>query len=98
MVSEKAWQGQVVELARMLGWRHFHAFDSRRSPSGYPDLTLVRDRVVWVELKSESGKPSAAQRSWLDALEAAGAEVYLWKPSDLEEVGRVLSRREAETQ
>jgi hypothetical protein len=78
----------------MLGWRHFHAFNSRRSPSGYPDLTLVRDRVVWVELKSETGKPSAAQRAWLETLEAAGGEVYIWRPSDLEEVGRVLGRRE----
>jgi hypothetical protein len=92
-MTEKEWQAQVLQLARMLGWRHFHAFNSKRSPSGYPDLTLVRDRVVFCELKSEAGKPTAAQRDWLDALEAAGAECYLWRPSDLELVGRVLSTR-----
>jgi VRR-NUC domain-containing protein len=59
------------------------------------DLTLVRDRVVWVELKTETGKVSAAQREWLDALKAAGAEAYIWRPSDLERVGQVLGRREA---
>jgi VRR-NUC domain len=94
-VSEQEWQTQVVRLARLLGWRHFHPFNSRRSPSGFPDLCLVRDRVVFAELKTERGKPSAEQAHWIEALEAAGAEVYVWRPSDLEQVGRVLGRRAA---
>jgi hypothetical protein len=98
MVSEKAWQAQVVELARMLGWLVYHTFNSRRSQAGFPDLTLVRERVVFVELKAERGKPTAEQAHWLEALEAADAEVYLWKPSSLEEVGRVLSRRETKAE
>jgi hypothetical protein len=53
-------------------------------------LVLVRDRVLVVELKSERGKPTAEQRRWLDALEAAGAEHYLWRPSSWPEVERVL--------
>jgi hypothetical protein len=51
----------------------------------------VKDRVIYVELKREGGKPTETQRRWLTALAQAGAEVYLWQPSDLDEVGLVLS-------
>jgi hypothetical protein len=93
-ITEKEWQAQVLDLARLCGWRHgYHTFDSRRSASGFPDLVLVRERVVFAELKSETGKLSAAQVAWLEALEAAGAEAYLWRPSDLVDVMQTLRRR-----
>lgn len=31
--------------------------------------------------------------SWLDSLTRAGAEVYVWRPSDLDEAGQVLGLR-----
>jgi VRR-NUC domain len=93
-LTEKEWQAQVKELATMLGYkRAYHTFDSRRSQSGFPDLVLVRDRVIFAELKRQDGKPSAAQKEWLDGLASAGAEVYLWRPSDLDEVATVLGKR-----
>ena len=93
-LSEKEWQAQLIELARQTGWtRIYHTHDSRRSAHGFPDLVLVRDRCVFAELKSESGKLSAAQQDWLDALAAAGAEVYCWRPSDLSLVAEILTRR-----
>ena len=94
-MTEKEWQAQVVALARTLGWTIFHTYDSRRSNPGLPDLILVRDRVVFAELKRESGKLSAAQDEWLARLRRAGAEHYVWRPRDLETVGAVLSRRAA---
>lgn len=93
-LTEKDWQRQVIELAGMLGYRHYHTHDSRRSPHGFPDLVFVsplRGRVIFAELKSERGKPSAEQEAWLRDLERAGAEAYLWRPGDLDEVGRVLA-------
>ena len=92
-MSEREWQTQVVTLARTLGWATYHTFDSRRSQPGMPDLILVRDRVLFAELKRESGKLSAAQDEWLARLRRAGAEHYVWRPRDLETVGAVLSRR-----
>lgn len=92
-MTEKVWQAQVVEVARTLGWRCYHTFDSRRSQPGFPDLVLVRDRVVFLELKSEKGKVSAAQQDWLQALADAGAEACVARPSDFDELGRVLARR-----
>jgi len=93
-MSERAWAAQVTELARTLGYqRSYHTFDSRRSSSGFPDLVLVRDRIVYAELKTAKGKLSAEQSGWLDALAQAGGEAYLWRPADLDEVAKVLGKR-----
>lgn len=87
---ERKWQKIVTRLARTLGWLVYHTYDSRRSAKGFPDLVLVRDRVVWAELKSLRGRLRAMQGVWLDALRAAGQEVYLWRPCDLDRVKEVL--------
>jgi hypothetical protein len=81
-------------LAPQLGWdRRYHTYRSKRSPSGFPDWCLARDRIIFVELKAEKGKPTPEQVSWLTALTAAGGEVYLWRPTDLEEAAAVLQLR-----
>jgi len=97
-LTEKEWDAQLFEtkkgLATTLGWTLvYHTYRSTRSPSGFPDRVLVRDRVVFVELKAEDGRPTARQREWLTGLARAGAEAYLWRPSDLEEIGAVLAGR-----
>lgn len=92
-MTEKAFQVIVVELATTFGYRIFHTFDSRRSAPGFPDLVLVRDRVIWAELKSDTGQVSAAQQKWLDALQLAGQEVHLWRPKDLQDIAHVLAKR-----
>ncbi len=83
-LSESEFQGLVVDVAEQFGWLTYHTFDSRRSGPGFPDLVLVRgDRVVFAELKSQSGRLSADQRVWLERLTGAGTvEAYLWRPSD----------------
>lgn len=92
-LTEREWQAQVVELARLLGWRRpMHIFDSRRSEPGWPDLALVRDRLVLVELKREGGRTTPAQRSWIRALLAANVECYVVRPRDLDDLARVLTR------
>lgn len=91
--TEKELSSALADLCRTLNWRAYHTYDSRRSRHGYPDWTLARDRVVFAELKREKGKPTPDQIAWLDGLAAADAEVYLWRPSDLDEIGAVLGRR-----
>lgn len=96
-VLEKDWDRDLFigrsALAVMLGWTSYHTLRSKGSKSGYPDRTLVRDRVVFVELKREKTGPTDDQVEWLDRLAAAGGEVYLWRPSDLDEISRVLATR-----
>ncbi len=50
---------------------------------GFPDLTIVGGWVMFRELKSDTGRVSAAQREWLERLEAAVADVGVWRPEDL---------------
>lgn len=92
-MTEREWQAQVVDAARLMGWRVYHTHDSRRSAPGWPDLALVRDRLVMAELKTETGRVSPEQQQWLALLDAAGVETHLWRPSDLDEVLAVLKRR-----
>jgi hypothetical protein len=82
-LTERELQNAVIELAGYLGWRTYHTHDSRRSNPGFPDLVLVRDRLIFAELKSAKGRLSPAQQFWLADLEHdAGQEVYVWRPSD----------------
>jgi hypothetical protein len=103
-MTEAEFQAQVIELATLYGWLPGHHHDSRRQvrpgvfvgdklAAGIPDLILVRERAIWAELKTAKGKLRPEQVTWLDALAKAGAEIYLWRPSDLEEIQRILSRR-----
>jgi hypothetical protein len=80
-------------LADQLGWTSYHTLRSKGSKSGYPDRTLVRDRILFVELKREKTHPTDDQVAWLDKLAGAGGECYLWRPSDLDEIAAVLSKR-----
>jgi hypothetical protein len=90
-LTEKEWQRQVVELARLCGYLVYHTHLSKNSQPGFPDLTCVRDRVVFLELKTEMGKLSEAQAGWIDALTKAGALVMVARPSDLQAVADLLT-------
>jgi hypothetical protein len=93
-VTERQFQQQVLDWALLNGWLVYHPFDSRRSQVGFPDLTLVRDgRLVFAELKTATGRVSAAQHEWLGALRAvAGCETHVWRPADWPVVERALAR------
>ena len=89
MMTEKELQANVVELARLMGWRHYHTYDSRHSPEGFPDLILIRlGRLIFAELKSEHGRITQTQKDWLEELGLVEArsngtvQVCLWRPED----------------
>ena len=88
--SEKAFQQRVMDLAKACGWLCYHPYDSRKSEAGYPDLSLCRDRLILAELKSERGRLSKPQAAWINRLRAAGVTVYVWRPSQWNEICRVL--------
>jgi hypothetical protein len=93
-VLEHEWQSQVVELAQTLGWKRiYHTFNSRRSAHGFPDLVLIRDRVLFLELKREKTKLTDPQKGWIRALLDAGADAYVVRPRDLESLAAVLAAR-----
>lgn len=89
-LTEKAFQQRVTDLCDWYGLAWYHTHDSRRSPSGFPDLVVVGTRTVFVELKSEKGRVSTAQREWLQNLNDSGEWTAVWRPSDWEAVKTVL--------
>jgi hypothetical protein len=97
-ITEAQFQRQVLELAHMLGWKSYHPVVSRLSVKGWPDLVLVRDRVLYRELKAANKQTTPEQDAWLAALGAAGGDVGVWWPHMLEtEIRQTLQRREPMT-
>ena len=104
MQTEAQLQTAVIDLARMYGWKtaHFRAAKAsdgawmtplQGDAKGFPDLTLVRrDRLIFAELKSASGKLDAEghQQAWLDAFRNV-AEVYVWRPNDIHDIAVILA-------
>ncbi len=91
-LTEAEWQRIVLRIARQFGWRSYHTLNSWGSAKGFPDLVLVRPpRLVFAELKSDKGVVKPEQEAWLTELGASGADTYVWRPEDYEEVVRALS-------
>lgn len=100
-MSETTLQNHILGEARDLGWAlRYHTYDSRKSAKGFPDLVIVHERqrrVIFSELKKETGRQSPEQEDWERALVAAGQEFYLWRPTQWlnRTVTRILLRRPA---
>lgn len=107
-LSEADWQVQVLELAALYRWTVLHVGDARREvvdqdggrhlvgdaqAAGLPDLLLIRERVLWRELKTDRGPVRPAQRRVLEQLRAAGADAGIWRPRDVDLVVAELRRR-----
>jgi hypothetical protein len=108
-MTEDAFQQTVIELAQYLGYKvaHFRGVRIQRRDGsvyyqtpvqadgkGFPDLVLTRPgRLIFAELKSDTGKVSPEQQAWLEAVDAGGAEAYTWKPQDWQEVQMVLTSK-----
>ena len=82
---------RAAQTAR--GWRTPVQGDG----AGFPDLVLVRPakrgvvgRLVWAELKTDTGRLSAEQERWLDALKGAGQEAYVWRPEQWDTIQQIL--------
>lgn len=91
-LTEKQWLAQVVDLAKLFGWATYHPWLSIHSPRGWPDLALVRPpRLVLAELKTDKGRTSPAQDTWLELLRQVPAvEVFVWRPADIDQVAEIL--------
>lgn len=90
-------------LLPMLGWMVWHdnannaprachachaPMNLPRNAPGFPDIVAVRGEDLWfVELKSDRGRLSEHQRTWLDALKRVKrVHVALWRPEDLDRI------------
>lgn len=95
-MTEKAFQTQIVAIARLNGWLCYHTHDSRKCAPGFPDLVLVHPRehaLTFAELKTASGRLTSDQETWIAALAHTAGEIYVWRPADLGMIKDRLSRR-----
>ena len=86
MITEKQFASQIEGLFKLFGWKYYHTWNSWHSVKGFPDYVAIRgDRLLFIELKSEKGKLTEAQKEWYISLsEVDDIEVYDWKPHQWE--------------
>ena len=97
MMSETELTDAVIEMAGWTGWLRHHdrPAQNRRGDwathiqgdVGFTDLVLARDgRVLFAELKSETGKFTDEQFAWGMAIKSdrpdATHEYHEWRPSE----------------
>lgn len=98
--TDEALRKQITELATMCGWDvfHFPAMPVKypgqplrwMTPgrAGFPDLLMLRERVLVVEVKGDTAtarKAKPHQRRILDAFRIAGCKAVTWTPKDWED-------------
>ena len=107
-MKEADLQRQVIDLARLYGWRvaHFRAVRVQRANgsvhyctpvqadgAGWPDLILCRPpRLIAAELKVGRNQLTAEQREWLKEFARCDVEICVWRPEDWDEIERTLRR------
>jgi len=104
-MTEDRFRSQVVRYARQCGWKTMFIGRAKGGKAwltpmggdgkGWPDLTLVRERVIVAELKTNTNYHiSDEERDWLAALGLAGIETYVWRPRQWNEICDTLNRRD----
>lgn len=88
---------KVEAIAKTLGLRYYHTFQSQHSAPGWPDYVFASPKgngVLFRELKRQGKNPTEIQQSWIDTLAACGQDVEVWRPEDLFS-GRVAQELQA---
>lgn len=95
-MKEKELEEAIIDVAHRLGWivahftnipvtqgvRTYWITPVKADGKGFPDLVLVKHKIIHAELKIHPNKPSDEQLEWARRLTAAGASVYLWTDRD----------------
>ncbi len=103
-ITETAFASQVEHLLRQYGWRFMHikpsimqsgkwASSMNAEGKGWLDYLCLRPpRVLVIELKDAYSKITSEQEEWWADWEACQvAELYLWRPKDMDpEGGKIL--------
>jgi hypothetical protein len=103
-MSERELATIFEDMLHRADYGFYHPHDARRSQTTL-DYVCWRERVFWAELKTQHGRLSQdrwvkdrygrmyfikGQKTVVAELRAAGQTVYIWRPSDLPEIARVL--------
>jgi len=109
-------QDATAHLAQFCGWRvaHFRPAKTDKGwrtacqydAKGFPDLVMVRDRLVFVEIKRKVESLSTEQKLWRVLLLAICAlapdivQYFVWRPADWHDgtIERILRARSRVTE
>ena len=78
-------QSRAMDWVDLTGEATVYSYAVVRGLPQFPDLVLVHPRqrrILWRELKSETGTATAEQKAWISALSLVGADVDVWRPRD----------------
>ena len=89
-IKEKHFQAQVIKIAKAFGWTYYHTYWSKNSPAGFPDLVLVKNKILYRELKTEKGRLTPAQKMWGENIKKAGGDWDVWRPSMADKIQEEL--------
>ena len=89
---EDKFQAWIRRQANIRNWADYCTWNSKHSPRGWPDLTLIRPpRIIFAEVKNEEGNPTNDQIRTLQLLcLVPWVETYLWYPEDSDDIIRIL--------
>lgn len=101
-IREEPFRHQVRQIASMYGWAmQYHTHNSKFSDGGWPDEVYIHplhSRIIFVELKTNTGRVKPKQKQWLAALHDCGLETALWRPRDIDTIISVLGPQQIKTQ
>ena len=95
-ISEAEWMVTIGDALDLTRWSWIHHRPARRangqwttptqgnSSKGFPDIFAARPpRVLWIEVKTNTGQASLEQTEWIGRLNASGQEAHiLYFPRD----------------
>ena len=95
LISERELAATVDAMAERFGWKIYGVLEqrvyARRLSKGFPDRVMTRNsRLLFIEYKSQRGRVTPEQQEWLELLRLTLAEVFLWRPSDLDRIEEIL--------
>lgn len=102
MTTHVELQEQVVQLLGMTGYEHLHVRRTRgrggkwttsTNVKGWPDLFIWgHGRTISAELKIPPDTLRPEQKVVLESHARNGWETYVWRPDDLDDIARILTR------
>ena len=92
-ITEKQFRQQIINLCKVLGYDVYFTWRSIHSPSGYPDLSIVKPpRLIFAELKIGKAKLTPFQEKWIQYFKDCGVEAYVWRDYMWDEIVECLKK------
>lgn len=88
---------RIRVLADREGWRGLHTYNALGPDHGL-HIILVREVVIFADLRDEGDPITESQQRWRDALNATGSvETYVWCPDDWDAIKTRLTTQRTAT-